>query len=154
MLRSRIPFRLAVGLTLAVVLDTVTQLCWKAAAVEIPAAASPWITVVAALNEPLFLVLIALLLCQLVNWLQVLGDADLSFAQPITSLSRITVCLASVLLLGERVDRLQIAGILIVCVGVWFVTRTVRETRARDRNEWTPVAALADRALTHEAVPR
>ena len=134
---ARFPHRLTIGLAIAIALDTIVQLFWKTAASGIPNAATPWATIEATLSQPAFLIVGALLLCQLVNWLQVLGDADLSFAQPLTSLSRVTVCLSSVIFLNEKISLMQFAGILIVCTGVWFISRSgckaeTRETEIHD----------------------
>jgi drug/metabolite transporter (DMT)-like permease len=60
---------------------------------------------------------------QLINWLRVLQMSDLSYAQPITSLSYITVLGFSVSWLGEQLDPLKIAGILLIMAGVWFISR-------------------------------
>jgi drug/metabolite transporter (DMT)-like permease len=125
------PYKLTLGLALTVVIDTVVQLAWKMAAVGLPETPS-WQTVEAVLAQPLFLLVATLMLCQLFNWLQVLGQADLSFAQPFTSLSRITVSFASVYFLHERLAPAQIAGILMVCAGAWCVSRTARMTRTSD----------------------
>ena len=128
--KVRFPLRLSIGLAIAIALDTVVQLFWKAAASEIPDVASPWAMLEATLSQPMFLIVGALLLCQLVNWLQVLGRADLSFAQPLTSLSRVSVCLASVIFLNEKISLLQLGGVLIVCTGVWCISRTGRGKKA------------------------
>jgi drug/metabolite transporter (DMT)-like permease len=125
---ARVPHRLTIGLAIAIVLDTVVQLSWKSAAAGISDAATPWATLETAIKQPMFLVVGALLLCQLVNWLQVLSEADLSFAQPLTSLSRVTVCLTSAIFLNETLSPMQFGGILLVCAGVWCITRTGRES--------------------------
>ena len=54
--------------------------------------------------------------------------ADLSYAKPFTSLGYVTVCILSVLWLGERIAPLQIVGIVIVVTGVWCVSMTPRAT--------------------------
>jgi drug/metabolite transporter (DMT)-like permease len=121
------PYKLTLGLALTVAIDTVVQLAWKMAAEGLPE--TPSLQVVeAVLGEPLFLLVGTLMFCQLFNWLQVLGQADLSFAQPFTSLSRITVCLASVYFLHERIAPAQIVGIVMVCGGAWCISRTARMT--------------------------
>ena len=130
--QARVPHRLTIGLAIAIVLDTVVQLSWKSAAAGISDAATPWATIETVLKQPMFLVVGALLLCQLANWLQVLGDADLSFAQPLTSLSRVTVCLASAIFLNEKLSLMQFGGILFVCAGVWCITRAGRESPVRE----------------------
>jgi drug/metabolite transporter (DMT)-like permease len=135
---ARLSLRLTIGLTVAIALDTIVQLSWKTAVSEIPDVATawdvvtPWATVVAMLSQPMFLIVVGLLLCQLVNWLQVLGRADLSFVQPLTSLSRVTVCLASVIFLNEKTSFVQFGGIFLVCVGVWFINRSGRHSELRE----------------------
>jgi drug/metabolite transporter (DMT)-like permease len=129
---ARLTLPLTIGLAIAIALDTIVQLSWKSAVSDIPVAATPWAMVVATLSQPMFLIVIGLLLCQLVNWLQVLGRADLSYAQPLTSLSRVTVCLASVVFLNEKISPLQLGGILLVCAGVWFINRSARTTNMQE----------------------
>ena len=125
------PYKLIFGLALIISMDTFVQLFWKIAAVTLPETPS-WDAVEMLLQHPMFLLVIGLMLCQLFIWLMVLGEADLSFAQPFFSLSRITVCLASVYFLHERIAPAQIAGIVMVCVGAWCISRTVRNTAPRD----------------------
>jgi len=125
------PYKLTFGLALTIVIDTVVQLAWRIAAQDLPETPS-WDVVGVVLGQPLFLLVVMLMLCQLFNWLQVLGQADLSFAQPFTSLSRITVSLASVYFLHERLAPEQIAGIVMVCAGAWCISQTARNTA---RNE-------------------
>src|SRR5581483_10521451 len=108
------------GLALAVVLDTFVQLAWKTAAQAAPAAdpvrgllASPW-----------FWAAMAGFAAQLANWLGVLARADLSFAQPITALSYVTVLALSRLWLHEPVGPARAAGVGLILLGVLFVSRT------------------------------
>src|SRR6516165_10342564 len=51
----RFPLKLACGLGVAIILDTVVQVCWKTAAATIPAAASIWDTVAESLHHPIFI---------------------------------------------------------------------------------------------------
>ena len=62
----------------------------------------------------------------------VLGNADLSYAQPVTSLSYVTVFCLSVLYLKEAPDLIQIAGILFVLAGVWFISQTDHVTQRKE----------------------
>ena len=71
--------------------------------------------------------------CQFFNWLMVLSNADLSYAQPVTSLSYVTVFCLSVLYLREGTDLIQITGILLVLAGVWFISQTDHVTQSRER---------------------
>lgn len=131
--RKNFPIRLAVGLSVAILIDTVLQLVWKSAVLSLPSDGSPWLNVQAALHSPLFLFVVLLMPCQFLNWLMVLGNADLSFAQPVTALSYVSVLCLSVFFLKEAPDLVQIAGILCVLVGVWFISQTDHVTQAKDR---------------------
>lgn len=129
---SGFPYKVTIGLALIIAMDTFVQLFWKMAAVTLPETPSlDGISV--AFHQPLFLLVVGLMICQLFIWLMVLGEADLSFAQPFFSLSRITVCLASVYFLQEIIRPAQIVGIVLVCAGAWCISRTARNT-ARDEN--------------------
>lgn len=125
---NRVTVRLVVGLALAILLDTIQQLAWKEGVVAIPETASPWEAVTVALQQPLLGLVAILMLFRLVNWLKVLELADLSYAQPITSLSYVTVSLASVIYLKETLTPLQIAGVMVLLAGVWCVSQTERDT--------------------------
>lgn len=129
---GRFPYKLAFGLALTVAIDTVVQLAWKIGAVQLPDLAPSWTLVEFVLRQPTFYIVVGLMLCQLFNWLMVLGEADVSFAQPITALSRIAVALASVLYLGERLTAWQIVGIAMVCAGSWCICQTSRDTARRE----------------------
>ena len=125
------PYKVTFGLALIIGMDTFVQLFWKMAVVSLPEIPS-WQTVEALLHQPLFLLVIGLMLCQLFVWLMVLGEADLSFAQPFFSFSRVTVCLASAYFLHERILAAQAAGIALVCAGAWCISRTARVTVASE----------------------
>jgi drug/metabolite transporter (DMT)-like permease len=115
---------LAIGLALAILLDTVGQLLWKVSIASVPFDQNFWSTVESVLRQPLFIVLAAIFLCQLFNWLRVLERADLSYAQPITSLSYVTVCALSAVLLGEHIGTAKVAGVVCVLAGVVLVSRS------------------------------
>lgn len=113
--------KLVIGLGLVIILDTAGQLLWKFAVENLPATAALWEMVEAVLHEPWFLVVAAIFLCQLANWLKVLERADLSFALPITSLSYITVLGLSCLLFDEPVGLVKGVGVACVLTGVWLI---------------------------------
>ena len=116
---ARIPAWLAWRLALAIVLDTAVHVLWKTAADQLPSV------------SPLFLVVAVLFVPQLLNWLRVLEGSDLSYSQPITSLSLVTVLVVSVLFLGESADARKLLGIAFVFAGVWFISRTAHDSRAQ-----------------------
>jgi drug/metabolite transporter (DMT)-like permease len=118
----RLPLRVLVGLGVAIVLDTATQLLWKSAVLELPDVTEGWQQLALALQQPLLAGVVVLMILQFFNWRVVLSHCDLSFAHAITSLSYVTVAASSVLLLGERVDWIQAAGILLILAGVWQVS--------------------------------
>jgi drug/metabolite transporter (DMT)-like permease len=128
---ARIPARLVIGLAVAIALDTGLQLVWKTGIAGLPDTASAWELLVAIALNPIFVLVAVFMLAQLVNWLKVLDHADLSYAKPFTSLSYVTVCVLSVLLLGEHIAPLQIVGIVVVVAGVWCVSQTRRATPAQ-----------------------
>ena len=127
-LAHRFPLKLAFGLALTVVIDTVIQLAWKIGVVAMPAFSLSFAMAEAVFTHPALYLVIGLMLVQLFNWLMVLDHADVSFAQPFTSLSRITVCIASAFILGERLTPAQFAGIAMVSIGAWCICRTNRKT--------------------------
>lgn len=130
MIASTPPPELVFRLALAVILDTAVHILWKLAVLQLPDPGSIAAGIEAALREPLFLLVAALFLWQLINWLRVLESSDLSYSQPITSLSLILVFVLSALYLGESVDALKVLGIGFVFAGVWFISRTQHDSRA------------------------
>jgi drug/metabolite transporter (DMT)-like permease len=126
--QSRFPVRLVVGLAIAVATDTTLQLVWKTGIANIPDTDSIVETITAVASAPIFIAIIALMAIQLVNWLRVLDQADLSYAKPFTSLSYVTVTILSVVLLEEHIAPLQLVGIAVIVAGVWCVASTPRTT--------------------------
>lgn len=122
------PAALVLRLALAIALDTAVQVLWKLGAEQLPGTASVAAAAEAALHQPIFLLVAALFCWQLVNWLHVLEMSDLSYSQPITSLSFVSVFAVSVAWLGESVDAPKVVGIALVFVGVWFISRSGHNT--------------------------
>ena len=123
------PLWLVARLALAIVLDTAVHITWKLGADRLPGALSAEALSQVA-REPLFLIVAVLFACQLVNWLRVLDISDLSYSQPITALSLVSVLLVSVLYLGESLDAAKLAGIALIFAGVWFISRTPHDSRS------------------------
>jgi drug/metabolite transporter (DMT)-like permease len=144
---TRIHIRLVVGLGVAIALDTALQLVWKTGIADLPDTSSAWETAVAVARNPIFILVVVFMAAQLVNWLKVLDHADLSYAKPFTSLSYVTVCVLSVMLLGEHIAPMQVVGIVVVVAGVWCVSMTRRETLVAEE------AAEAVRSLAAETEP-
>jgi multidrug transporter EmrE-like cation transporter len=130
---AKVSVRLTIGLALAILFDTVQQLAWKVGMGAIPEDASPWATVEAAVREPLLALVALLMVLRLINWLKVLELADLSYAQPITTLSYVTVTALSAIYLNETMTPLQIVGIVIVLAGVWCISQTERDSHQAEK---------------------
>ena len=129
--QSGLTRKLALGLAVAITLDTVGQLLWKWAVGALPSSDTLLPSVEAVLAQPIFLVVAAVFLAQLFNWLKVLEHADLSFAQPITSLAYVAVTGLSWLLFAEPVGWLKVVGIVCILAGVWLIGGGRRITAAR-----------------------
>lgn len=124
----KVPVTVILGLVLAIVLDTLVQILWKYCVLQVPADAGLPELVLKTASQPLFWLTITLFITQFVNWMTVLAKADLSYAQPITALSYVTVGIVSVLFLHESVTLPKIIGVLMILAGVWFITRTNHDT--------------------------
>jgi drug/metabolite transporter (DMT)-like permease len=129
-LPRKIPLRVVIGLLAAVIIDTTLQLFWKTAVLALPGDTRSWLSFLAIFREPLFIGVICVMSLQFFNWMAVLNRADLSFAQPVTALSYVSVGLLSAIFLNEPVDAVQILGIACVLAGVWFISRTDHATRS------------------------
>ena len=67
-----------------------------------------------------------------IAYMLVLSWADYSFVQPASSLAYGVVALLGYFVLGEHVSGLRWAGILIICLGVFVVSRTAPRTTNRE----------------------
>lgn len=111
-------------LTLAIVMDTIVQLCWKFAVGQVPDTIGLWQSFASILHEPLFLVAVLVFFLQFFNWMIVLAHVDLSYAQPITALSYVTVSGASMAMFHEHLSPLRVVGLAMILIGVWIISRT------------------------------
>jgi len=57
-------------------------------------------------------------------WLYALTKVDLSFAYPFLALSYVLVILLSWLFLGENISYLRLVGVLVICFGVFIVSKS------------------------------
>ena len=130
---GRLTSKLAIGLFAAVTIDTLLQLAWKTTVLETAADASPLATLGSFFANPAFFGVLFLMAIQFFNWLIVLGQADLSYVKPISSLSYASVPVFSALALGEAVDGVEITGLVCVIAGVWLISRTQPLTQKPSR---------------------
>ncbi|MFT4077993.1 hypothetical protein [Rhodomicrobium sp.] len=124
-INGRLRWKLLIGLIAAIAFDTTLQVVWKTAVLDAPEVnLSVSSTVSGIFGNPLFLGVVAIMTLQFFNWLMVLGEADLSYAKPIASLSFASVPVTSVLLLHETFDAVEVAGVIFVIAGVFFISQT------------------------------
>jgi drug/metabolite transporter (DMT)-like permease len=129
---TKLPGAVVIGLILAIVLDTFIQITWKLSVSHVPADASVSATIRGALASPLFYAAMLAFGAQLFNWVRVLARADLSFAQPFTAISYITVLAISWHSLNESLSVSKMAGVALILVGVFFISRTPFRTAGAD----------------------
>ena len=145
-LPNKLPLRVVLGLAAAVLIDTALQIFWKTAVLKLPDETDSFLAVFAIFREPLFIAVICIMSLQFFNWMAVLNHADLSFAQPFTALSYVSVSIISALMLGEQVDKQQMLGISCVIAGVWFITRTDHMTQRSGEGVPLPVEPAPSQA--------
>jgi drug/metabolite transporter (DMT)-like permease len=138
--KKSLPRSVVIGLTLAIALDTAVQFSWKFAASGINANYGLLNAFWQAMIMPSVWLTILLFILQFVNWMKVLAKADLSFAQPITALSYVSVSFLSCLYLHESMNFIKAAGIALILLGVYFVTQSDHDTSAIACEEATKVA--------------
>jgi drug/metabolite transporter (DMT)-like permease len=117
-----------IGLAIAVLLDVAVQIAWKWTAMSVTDS-TPLLSIVKTLAiNPMTYVLIAFFLTQFVNWLLVLGRADLSYAQPITASAYVLVAIGATVVLKEHLPPTRWIGLLFIMAGVFFISRTKHKT--------------------------
>lgn len=112
----------AVLVLASVTLNAVAQIVLKQA-VAASGVFAPAPLAMALLGKPLFW---AGLFCfggSLATWLLVLSRLPVSVAYPLASLGYVAAAVLGVLLLGESLGGARIAGIGVICLGVFLVAR-------------------------------
>jgi drug/metabolite transporter (DMT)-like permease len=133
-----VPLRLWAGLAVAVLLDAPLQLMWKALmskyASPLRGPVAGW-NALGLLHQSRWFLhqtrtwgLLALFVCQFFNWMWVLGNADLSYAQPFTALSYVVVSSCAAVYFHEHLSPLRIAGIGMILIGVMLVGSSPHRT--------------------------
>lgn len=121
---------MVIGVALTIIVDTVVQIAWKHALDGIPATAS-FIEVARAVSvNPTFYLAMLAFAAQLFIWLRLLAESDLSFAQPLTAVSYISVLAISHHTLNEKISATKLTGVALIFVGIYFITRTPHRTTA------------------------
>jgi len=130
---ARTPMRVWIGLAIAVTLDVPVQVMWKALMLKyrdpqrgphgILFHHARWFA-----HQARSYGLLALFACQFFDWIWVLGNADLSFAQPFTALSYVLVSTCAVIFFHEHLSVWRIAGIMMILIGVVLVGSSEHRT--------------------------
>ncbi len=79
------------------------------------------------LGSPGFLAGVALYIVNFFLWITVLSKVDLSVAFPTGSTSYIIVALLSIVFLGEHISVYRWSGIILIIIGIWFISRSTRD---------------------------
>jgi drug/metabolite transporter (DMT)-like permease len=112
------------GLTMAIVLCSISQLCWKSATTGVPADSSALHTLLITFSRPVFWIAAVLYVWQFFNWMMVLKYADLSYAQPITAGSYVVVGVAAWLIFDETLPPHRLIGTGLILAGVILISQS------------------------------
>jgi drug/metabolite transporter (DMT)-like permease len=75
-------------------------------------------------TNPYVVIGLAIYVAGTVFWLTALSRVDLSYAYPFASLSYIVMLIASWQLFNENITVLRLLGTLVVCLGVFIISRS------------------------------
>jgi drug/metabolite transporter (DMT)-like permease len=128
---THVPLTVWTGLLFAIALDTAVQMIWKILATHIPEGSGLIPAVKFLITQPYFYCLLILFTAQFLCWMIVLAKADLTYAQPFTSLSLVTVAVSAAVLFNEHIGAMRMAGIAMIIIGVWLTSGTDHKTTNR-----------------------
>lgn len=121
---------MVIGIALTIVVDTLVQVAWKYALDGIPTTASFAVVARTVAINPVFYLAMLAFAAQLFIWLRLLAESDLSFAQPLTAVSYISVLAISHHSLNETISGSKLTGVALIFIGIYFITRTPHRTTA------------------------
>ena len=75
-------------------------------------------------TNPYVVIGLGIYVCGTLFWLMALSRVDLSYAYPFASLSYVVMLVASWQLFSENISPLRLAGTLVVCLGVFLISRS------------------------------
>ncbi len=122
------------GLTMAIALCSISQLCWKYATTGVPADSTAFHTLLITFTRASFWIAAGLYIWQFFNWMMVLKYADLSFAQPITAGSYVVVGVASWLIFGEALPPHRLVGTGLILAGVILISQSAHRSAPHARS--------------------
>ncbi len=114
------------GLGCTIALDSLAQLLWKQLAIALPDGADLATLLMSAARLRNAWIMALVLLGQLLLWLAILRRTELSFAQPMTSLSYVSVSLLSVIWLGEPLHLRSVLSVGLILLGVLLISASPR----------------------------
>lgn len=131
--RLTTPLRVWIGLAITVALDAPVQLVWKALMMKYrdPAHApvgDAWHHIRWFFHQTRTYLLFTCFVLQFCDWIWVLGNTDLSFAQPFTALSYVIVSTGAVVFFHEHLSPFRIVGIGLILIGVVLVGSSEHRT--------------------------
>jgi drug/metabolite transporter (DMT)-like permease len=144
----KVPRVVWLGLSITIAIDTVVQMVWKSAVLAVPKSAGFTETVHTLAVQQMFYLLLTLFGVQFICWILLLAKADLSYVQPITALSFISVAACSVVFFGEKVGMMRMGGIAMILAGVWLISIANHRTKVAH-----PPAPCATACQSPEAIP-
>lgn len=113
---------------LSVLLNSAAQILLKEAMNRIGIFAISWANLVPVgwriIINPFFIAGMLCYVLSLSSWVVVLSRLDVSVAFPLSSMSFIVCALAAYFILGENVTLVRFAGIIVIMIGVFLVTRS------------------------------
>lgn len=75
-------------------------------------------------TNPYVVIGLGIYVCGTLFWLMALSRVDLSYAYPFASLGYVVMLVASWQLFSENISPLRLAGTLMVCLGVFLISRS------------------------------
>jgi drug/metabolite transporter (DMT)-like permease len=75
-------------------------------------------------TSPYVVIGLGIYVCGTLFWLMALSRVDLSYAYPFASLGYVVMLVASWQLFNENISPLRLAGTLMVCLGVFLISRS------------------------------
>lgn len=75
------------------------------------------------LRNPLVMAGVAVSAADLLLWIYILREGDLSVVAPLTAINYIFAIVAGCLVFGETLTIYRIVGIILICGGTFFITR-------------------------------
>jgi len=103
------------------------QTLFKIAGKEISLKGGAWHFTISLITNPIFLLGCTLYAFATLAWVALLSKFQLSYAYPLaTALSIVMTVSSGVLLFGERLSLYSLIGIIIICIGVSVLSRSIQ----------------------------